>query len=81
MQIEEVEAQMAEMHQSSAVLAEAESSVRQQVSGLQVAISNLRTQVALNFLNPYAKLSILKRQTLYAQSRMHRCYGPFWNAV
>ncbi len=36
MQIEELETQMAEMQQSSAVLAEAESSLRQQVSGLQV---------------------------------------------
>ena len=36
MQIEELETQMAEMQQSSAVLSEAESSLRQQVSGLQV---------------------------------------------
>ena len=36
LQIEETEAQMAEMHQSSALLAEAEASLRQQVSSLQV---------------------------------------------
>ncbi len=35
-QIEDMEAQMAEMQQSSAALIEAESSLRQQVSGLQV---------------------------------------------
>ena len=35
-QIEELETQMAEMQQSTAVLAEAESALRQQVSGLQV---------------------------------------------
>ena len=39
MQIEELETQMAEMHQSSAALAEVEASLRQQVSGLQVSSS------------------------------------------
>lgn len=42
MQIEELETQMAQMHQSSAVLAEAESSLRQQLSGLQVGTPQCR---------------------------------------
>ncbi len=70
---------MAEMQQASAVLAEAESSLRQQVSGLQVLPVQTPCIPVIFYRAMFRRhVSAVGCCPFSAWNRLHQCYHPFW---